>query len=112
MVTNELGGGAVIVERIDPQLGQVVRIETPGKPYGLAYDAHRRLYVTLTALNLLRLIDLSDATQPRILGDLPTVQQPNSVALDLVSDNVLVTGSAPGGASGLQIITPDLLPVG
>jgi YD repeat-containing protein len=104
-------GGAVFVERIDPQLGQVARINAPGKPYGLAYDAaHRRLYVTLTALNLLRLIDLSDVLKPRVVGDVPTVRQPNSVAVDPLSGNVLVTGSDPGGAGGLQIITPDLLP--
>ena len=47
---------------------------------GLAYDAaRRRLYVTLTASNLVRLIDIS------------------------------VTGSDPGGGRGLQIGTPDLL---
>ncbi len=57
-------GGAVFVERIDPQLAQVARIDAPGKPYGLAYDAaHRRLYVTLTASNLMRLIDISDADE-------------------------------------------------
>jgi YD repeat-containing protein len=104
-------GGAVFVERIDPQLAQVAKIDAPGKPYGLAYDAaRRRLYVTLTASNLLRLIDVSDATKPRILGDVPTVQQPNSVAVDPRSGNVLVTGSDPDGGSGLQIVTPNLLP--
>jgi YD repeat-containing protein len=104
-------GGAVFVERIDPQLAQVAKIDAPGKPYGLAYDAaHRRLYVTLTASNLMRLIDISDATRPRILGDVPTVQQPNSVAVDPRSGNVLVTGSVPGGGSSLQIVTADLLP--
>jgi YD repeat-containing protein len=103
-------GGAVFVERIDPQLAQVAKIDAPGKPYGLAYDAaRRRLYVTLTASNLVRLIDVSDATRPRILGDVPTVQQPNSVAVDPRSGSVLVTGSDPGGGSGLQIVTPDLL---
>jgi YD repeat-containing protein len=103
-------GGAVFVERIDSQLAQVAKIDAPGKPYGLAYDAaRRRLYVTLTASNLVRLIDVSDATKPRILGDVPTVQQPNSVAVDPRSGNVLVTGSDPDGGSGLQIITPDLL---
>gem|GEM_PF-1033006 len=106
-------GGAVFVERIDPQLAQVAKIDAPGKPYGLAYDApRRRLYVTLTASNLMRLIDISDATKPRILGDVPTVQQPNSVAVDPRSGNVLVTGSDPDGGSGLQIVTPDLLPPG
>jgi hypothetical protein len=94
-------GGAVFVERIDPQLVQVAKIDAPGKPY-----------VTLTASNLMRLIDISDATKPRILGDVPTVQQPNSVAVDPRSGNVLVTGSDPNGGSGLQIVTPDLLPLG
>jgi YD repeat-containing protein len=106
-------GGAVFVERIDPQLAQVAKIDAPGKPYGLAYDAaRRRLYVTLTASNLIRLIDVSDATKPRILGDVPTVQQPNSVAVDPRSGSVLVTGSDLDGGSGLQIVTPDLLPAG
>jgi DNA-binding beta-propeller fold protein YncE len=104
-------GGAVLVERIDPQVSQAAKIDAPGKPYGLAYDATRhRLYITLTAANLLRLVDVSDATKPRILGDVPTVRQPNSVAVDPRSGNVLVTGSDPGGDSGVQIITADLLP--
>jgi DNA-binding beta-propeller fold protein YncE len=104
-------GGAVFVERIDPQLAQVAKIDAPGKPYGLAYDAaRRRLYVTLTAFNLMRMIDISDPTKPRVLGDVPTMQQPNSVAIDPRSGNVLVTGSDPDGGSGLQIVTPDLLP--
>jgi DNA-binding beta-propeller fold protein YncE len=106
-------GGAVLVERIDPQLSQAAKIDAPGKPYGLAYDATRhRLYVTLTAANVLRVVDVSDATKPRILGDVPTVRQSNSVAVDPRSGNVLVTGSDPGGGSGLQIITADLLPAG
>ena len=106
-------GGAVFVERIDPQLTQVAKIDAPGKPYGLAYDAaRRRLYVTLTASNLMRLIDISDATKPRIVGDVPTVPPPNSVAVNPRSGNVLVTGSDPDGRSGLQILTPDLLPPG
>jgi DNA-binding beta-propeller fold protein YncE len=104
-------GGAVLVERVDPQLAQAAKIDAPGKPYGLAYDATRhRLYVTLTAANVVRLVDVSDATKPRILGDVPTVRQPNSVAVDPRSGNVLVTGSDPGRDSGVQIITADLLP--
>ena len=104
-------GGAVFVERIDPQLVRIAKIDAPGKPYGLAYDAtRRRLYVTLTGANLLRLVDVSDPTKPRILGDVPTVRQPNSVAVDPRSGNVLVTGSDPGRDSGVQLIAADLLP--
>jgi hypothetical protein len=60
----------------------------------------------------MRMIDISDAAKPRVLGDLPTVQQPNSVAVDPRSGAVLVTGSDPDGGSGLQVVTPDLLPPG
>jgi DNA-binding beta-propeller fold protein YncE len=106
-------GGAVFIERIDPQVSQVARIDAPGNPYGLAYDRLRhRLYVTLTASNVLRVIDVSDPAKPRTLGGVPTVQQPNSVAVDLRSGAVLVTGSTPGRASSLQIIAPELLPTG
>ncbi len=106
-------GGAIFIERIDPQLIQVAKVDAPGKPYGLAYDAtRRRLYVTLTALNSVRVIDISDATKPRILGDVQTVQQPNSVAVNPRSGDVLVTGSDSDGRSGLQIVTLDLLPPG
>jgi DNA-binding beta-propeller fold protein YncE len=106
-------GGAILIERIDPQITQVAKIDAPGNPYGLAYDALRhRLFVTLTTSNVLRVSDLADPTKPRILGEVPTVQQPNSVAVDPRSGGVLVTGSDPDGSSSLQIITPDLLPTG
>jgi DNA-binding beta-propeller fold protein YncE len=106
-------GGAVFIERINPQVAQVARVDAPGKPYGLACDAgHGRLYATLTASNLLRVVDVSDPAKPRILGDVPTVQQPNSVAVDPRSGGVLVTGSAPGRRSSLQIIPASLLPGG
>lgn len=106
-------GGAVVIERIGPQLSRVATVDAPGKPYGLAYDAPRhRLYVTLTASNRLRVVDLSDATKPRTLADVPTIRQPNSVAVDPRQGAVLVTGSAPGSDSGLQIIGPELLPTG
>jgi DNA-binding beta-propeller fold protein YncE len=102
-------GGAVLIERIGPEITDVARIEAPGKPYGLAYDTQRRrLYVTLTATNQMQVVDLSDIAAPRITGVVPTVQQPNSVAVDPRSGTVLVTGSSPGGM--LQIVTPDLLP--
>jgi DNA-binding beta-propeller fold protein YncE len=103
-------GGAVVIERIDPQITEVAKIDAPAKPYGVAYDSdRRRLYVTLTASNMIRVIDLSEAGTPRILGDIPTVRQPNSVAVDPRSGAVVVTGGGPDGSSSLQIITPDLL---
>jgi YD repeat-containing protein len=102
-------GDAVLIERIEPKITEVATIEAPGKPYGLAYDGQRRkLYVTLTASNQLQVVDMSDPSHPRTLGKVPTVQQPNSVAVDPRSGAVLVTGSAPRGA--LQIVAPDLLP--
>lgn len=106
-------GGAILVERIDPQIAQVSRIEAPGSPYGLAYDARRaRLYVTLTASNLMRVIDVADAAKPRVVGDVPTLEQPNSVAVDPSSGAVLIAGRGPGERGSLQIVSPDLLPSG
>ena len=104
-------GGAVLIEHIDPQITQVAKVDAPGNPYGMAYDAQgRRLFVTLTASNVLRVIDLADPGKPRIVGGVPTVQQPNSVAVDPRSGAVLVTGSDPDGKGSLQIISADLLP--
>ena len=58
-------GGAVLIEHIDPQVTQVAKVDAPGNPYGLAYDAQRRrLFVTLTASNVLRVIDLADPSKP------------------------------------------------
>jgi hypothetical protein len=85
-------GGAVLVEHIDPQITQRARIEAPDNPYGLAYDVRRtRLCVTLSASNLMRVIDLSEPAKPRILSDVPTVQQPNSVAVEPRSGAVVIT---------------------
>ncbi|WP_396927103.1 YncE family protein [Mycolicibacterium sp.] len=106
-------GGAVYLERIDPQVSQVAKIDAPGKPYGLAYDAARhRLYITLTERNALRVVDVADPGASRMLTDLPTVRQPNSVAVEPNSGTVLVTGSDAGGSSSVQIIGPELLPPG
>ncbi|MGW0157935.1 YncE family protein [Mycobacterium sp. NPDC003323] len=106
-------GGAVLIERIDPRIADVARIDAPGRTYGLAYDGGReRLYVTLTASNLLRVVDVADPASSRVLGDVPTVQQPNSVAVAPRSGAVLVTGSNGDGNGSVQIIDEDLLPRG
>ncbi len=104
-------GGAVLIERITPQVTDVARIDAPGKPYGLSYDARTKtLLVTLGSSNTLRLVDMTDPAKSRVKGDVPTVQQANSVAMDPVTGIVAVTGSAPGEASSLQIIPADQLP--
>jgi len=74
----------------------------------LAYDAaHQLLFATLTASNLLRVIDVADPAQPKVLGDVPTVRQPNSVAVDPRTGMVVVAGNAEGM---LQLIPPAALP--
>jgi len=101
-------GGAVYLERITPQVQQLARIDAPGRPYGLGYDAaHQLLLVTLTASNLLRVIDVADPAQPKVLGDVPTVRQPNSVSVDPRTGMVVVAGNADGV---LQLIPPTALP--
>ncbi|OZE32851.1 MULTISPECIES: hypothetical protein [unclassified Rhodococcus (in: high G+C Gram-positive bacteria)] len=108
-------GGAVLLASVDDAGGirQIASIDAPGNPYGLAVDLERRLlFVTLTASNVLRVVDVSDPAAPRILGDVPTVTQANSVAVDPRNGDVLVTGSDPGAASSIQIIPRAELPVG
>lgn len=104
----DTSGGAVELERITPQVRDVGRVAAPGRPYGLAYDdARKLLYVTLTATNRLRVIDVAEPARPRVLADLPTVRQPNSVAVDPRSGTVVVTG---GVDNVLQLIPRPALP--
>ena len=106
-------GGAVLLAEVDAagDIRQIASIDAPGNPYGLAVDPERRLlFVTLTASNVLRVVDVSDPAAPRTLGDVPTVMQANSVAVDPRTGDVLVTGSDPGASSSIQIITRAELP--
>jgi len=106
-------GGTVLLASVDADGGirQIASIDAPGNPYGLAVDPERRLlFVTLTASNVLRVVDVSDPAASRTLGDVPTVTQANSVAVDPRTGDVLVTGSDPGASSSIQIITRAELP--
>lgn len=68
----------------------------PGTPYGLAYDPARdRLWVTLTATNQLVGFD-TRADPPREIARIPTVRQPNTVAVDEATGRPAVTGSDDG----------------
>jgi DNA-binding beta-propeller fold protein YncE len=108
-------GGTVLLASVDAagSIRQTASVEAPGNPYGLAVDRDRALlFVTLTASNLLRVVDVSDVFAPRILGDVPTVTQANSIAVDPRTGDVLVTGSDPGATSSIQIIPRAELPAG
>jgi len=96
-------GGAVLLYEVQPALRQIGRVELPGTPYGVAYDPVRdRLWVTLTALNEVIGLNLN-TSQPVLASPLPTVRQPNTVAVDPTTGRVYVTGTADGV---LEIIEP------
>lgn len=96
-------GGAVLLYELSPTLRQIGRVELPGTPYGVAYDAVRdRLWVTLTALNEVIGLNLN-ASAPVLATPLPTVRQPNTVAVDSATGRLFVTGTDQGV---LEIIEP------
>lgn len=89
-------GGAVLLYELSPTLRQIGRVELPGTPYGVAYDAVRdRLWVTLTALNEVIGLNLN-ASAPVLATPLPTVRQPNTVAVDSATGRLFVTGTDQG----------------
>jgi DNA-binding beta-propeller fold protein YncE len=96
-------GGAVLLYELSPKLRQIGRVELPGTPYGVAYDAVRdRLWVTLTALNEVIGLNLNAST-PVLATPLPTVRQPNTIAVDSATGRLFVTGTDEGV---LEIIEP------
>ena len=103
VVADTPGGGALLRYRLRPDVRLLDRLALPGRPYGLAADPRRRaVWVTLTDTN--RLVGLRvtrDGLRP--FANLPTVRQPNSVAVNVASGRVDVAGSADGM---LQILTP------
>lgn len=79
------------------------RYPVPGSPYGLAYDPARDLaWVTLTQRNELVAYDIRGG-EPTEKYRVPTVHQPNSVAVDPRTGKVYVA-SATG--RGLQVVQP------
>jgi DNA-binding beta-propeller fold protein YncE len=95
-------GDALLTFTADP-LEQVGELPLDGTPYGLAYDgAAQLLWVTLTATN--EVVGLSTAGDQLIeVARLPTVRQPNTVAVDPVSGRVYVGSRATGQ---LQLVDP------
>ncbi|MBB3675199.1 YncE family protein [Modestobacter versicolor] len=95
-------GNAVLTFSADP-LAQVGSLPLDGEPYGLALDAaDQLLWVTLTGTN--EVVALSTAGDELTeVARLPTVRQPNTVAVDPGSGRVFVGSRATGE---LQLIDP------
>ncbi len=92
-------GNGLLEVRTEPDLRIHRRTALAGAPYGIALDARRRrFWVTLTETN--ELVHLTDS---RRLEVLPTVRQPNTVAVDERTGRVFVASRTDGT---LQIIDP------
>ncbi len=97
----DTGGTHVRVFDTVPRLHLVGSVSVPRSPLGVAVDETRgRLWITCTASN--RLVELTlDRALPRVIGQWPTVRQPDTVAVDTRTDTVVVVGAQPGS---LEII--------
>lgn len=75
----------------------------PGAPYGIAYDAHRHLaWITLTERNEVVGFDVAGG-EPVERNRFATVRQPDTVAVDPVTGDVVVASAA---GEGIQVIRP------
>ena len=104
---NDTGGGSILGFRLTdhgPQQVATIPVGAGSKPYGIAYDTHRHtLWVTLTGRNQLLGLTLHDTTIiHRTTYD--TVAQPNTVAVDQTTGQLVVTGSTPASTGHLQFL--------
>lgn len=87
-------GNALLLFATTPSVHLVLSVPLEGNPYGVTYDPTRdRLWVTLTARNELVGFDLA-TNPPAPIARHPTIQQPNSVAVDSATGRVFLTGTA------------------
>jgi DNA-binding beta-propeller fold protein YncE len=102
LVTDTRDGELLAFAGDPPVLRQ--RFPLPGAPYGLAYDGRRDLvWVTLTGRD--EVVGLGVAGgEPVIVHRLPTVHQPDAVAVDPVSGRVFIVSAS---GAGLQVIDPE-----
>ncbi len=95
-------GDAITLFGLDPEPRRIGRFPLPGSPYGISYDNSRdRLWVTLTARNEVVGLDVAGGP-PRVAVRLPTIRQPNTVAVNEATGRVFV--ASPTG--DLQLLDP------
>lgn len=99
-VTDRRGDVVVVDTRGDavttysPDLDRRRSLALPGTPYGIAYDEVRdQIWVTLTARNEVVCLDAADLREVRRV---PTVRQPNTVAVDSSTGLVAVASRSDG----------------
>ena len=96
-------GGGISVFETEPELKFVARLAIPDSPYGLAMDEQRQtMWVTRTGANQVAQVDIS-GDEPRVVRNIPTIRQPNTVGVD-ESSGRLVIASATEGA--VQLLDP------
>ncbi|MGH3871497.1 MAG: YncE family protein [Pseudonocardiaceae bacterium] len=102
LVTDPRDGELLAFAGDPPVLRQ--RFPLPGAPYGLAYDPRRDLaWVTLTARNEVVGLDVAGG-EPVVVHRFTTVHQPDAVAVDPASGQVMVVSAS---GAGLQMINPE-----
>lgn len=102
-------GNRLLTFEVTPRLRRIGSVPLDGTPYGMAYDDVRdRLWVTLTARNQVVGLDLG-GSKPAVVATLPTVRQPNTVAVDSATGRVFVASRTDGT---VQLIDPPTSPRG
>lgn len=103
LIVTDTRGDALLTYELTPQPRLRSSTPLPGRPYGIAYDPVRdRVWVTLTDRNELVGLDVGSGTAVEV-ARLPTVRQPNTVAVDSATGRVFVAG--PTDAT-VQLIDP------
>jgi DNA-binding beta-propeller fold protein YncE len=101
----DTGGDRILTYDGTPGLRRIGSTALPGTPYGVAYDGARDLlWVTLTGRNQVVAVDLG-SRPPAVVARMPTIRQPNTVAVDPSTGRVFVAGRADGS---VQLLDPPL----
>jgi DNA-binding beta-propeller fold protein YncE len=106
LVVADTRGAELYVVALDGTPRVLQRVAFPeGSPYGMAADpARRRLWIAAAGSNVLVRFEIAgDGTLRRSNEAVPTVAQPNSVAVDPRNGTVFVGSATPDG--GVQIVS-------